>query len=244
MTEVEMMVNIVYYKNTPFYTPETYTNLFNYAEFHGKKSMREYVNTFSNQFNTDKQAGESLRNIDTKMYFSAEIMIAMELEKKKEEFVDRYGFSGNFYVSSTANGIDIVYAEEPIDNCLTGSVKHLEAKCTNGSYKKHTRGNVVRPINEDGYYLQTNCAWKYHLTKTHNPNDAFNSLLDEFNNMDAIHAVLTMENNVKSVISELWFINGENIKYMLTYKRTKQNLIQINPSSFYTFFKDKVELIG
>ena len=237
-------MNIVYYENTPYYTPETYSHLFYYAERYGKETMREYFNTFRDQFESITQANESLRNIDNKMYISSEIIIARKLENYKKIFADKYGFSGNFYVSTVASGVDIVYAREEPGNQLTQPVKRLESKCTNGFYKKYTRGRVVRPINEYGYYLKTKCAWKYHLTKTHNPIDAFNSTFDDFGNMDAVHAVLTMEYNVRPIISELWSITGEGIQRMLIRNRNKQNLVQISPTSFYTIFKDDVELIG
>jgi len=243
-------MNIVYYENTPFYTPETYTQLFHYAEHFGKETLREYFNTFRNEFQSEVQANESLRNLDSKMYISAEILIAMELQKNRRVFFSKYGFIGKFFVSTTANGVDIIYAVEPDpwlpegkENVVDQPVRHIEAKCTNGVFKKYTRGNVVRPINRDGYYLSTKCSWKYHLTKKHDVDQSFVDILNEFSVMDAVHAVITLEDDIKPIISELWFIGGDKLQGMLARNRNKQNLIQINPSSFYTIFKEDVELI-
>lgn len=232
-------MNIIYHDNTPFYTSHTYNRLFYLAEYHGKVHMRAYFNTFRDQFITEVQASESLRNIDIKMYISAEIMIALELEKHLNFFKQMYGFNGRFYVSSTAAGIDIIYA-----NSNFQKVRRLEVKCTNGSYKKYTCGNTVRSVNENGYYLSTRCSWKYHLTKKTSQDKSFTSLLDEFIYCDAIHAVLTMKDNWDSLeLSELWFINGMEMRDLLRQNRNKQNLIQITPSTFHTKYKNNVELI-
>lgn len=232
-------MNIIYYNDTPFYTPYAYNKLFYLVEHHGKIAMRTYFNSFRDQFRTEVQANESLRNIDVKLYISAEIIIALELGKHLKYFEQKYGFPGQFYVSATATGTDIIYADSDFDK-----IRSLEAKCTNGSYKKYTRGPIVRQVNEDGYYLSTKCSWKYHLTKKTSKDKSFTDLIDEFDHSDAVHAVLAMKPNWGSLeLSELWFINGANMRDLLRENRNKQNLIQIIPSTFHTKHKDNVELI-
>lgn len=229
------MTNIIYYDNCPFYTPKAYELLLDLAENKGKVTLRKYFNTFRDEFNSFVHANEALRNLDTKLYLSAEIIIAIELGKNLKMLRERYGYKGELYVSTGANGFDIIYANKDMTK-----VSLLEAKCVGGHYKEYSRGNIVRPLLEDGTYLSTKTCWKYHLTKKDSPDACFQDLLAEFDTMDAVHGTLVMADGIYPRMAELFFVPGPYMQKLLEMNRNKQNLIQITPSTFYTQHKDYV----